>query len=122
MSMLSDSMVRCVILNKNKVSDGEGGFITNWSEGAEFDAAIVLDNSIQARVAEKSGVTSLYTVTVPKGLGIEYHDVFKRKKDGKVFRATSDGKDKHTPDRASFQVAQFTAEEFDLSANVGDVE
>ena len=116
MSLLSEAMTSCVFLDKSKVPDGEGGYIVKWAEGAQFEAAIVFDNSIEARVAEKSGVTSLYTVSVPKGAPMEYHDVFKRLSDGKVFRATSDGDDKKTPQTASFQISQFTAEEFELPA------
>lgn len=115
MSLLSESMTSCVFLNKNKVSDGEGGYVISWTEGAQFEAAIVFDSSMEARAAEKAGVTSLYTVSVPKGLSVEYHDVFKRLSDGKVFRATSDGDDKKTPQSASFQISQFTAEEFEPS-------
>lgn len=115
MSLLSESMASCVFLNKNKVSDGEGGYIVSWTEGAQFEAAIVFDSSMEARAAEKAGVTSLYTVSVPKGLSVEYHDVFKRLSDGKIFRATSDGDDKKPPQSASFQISQFTAEEFEPS-------
>ena len=67
---------------------------------------------MESRAAEKQGVTSLYTITAPKGVILEYYDVFKRLSDGKVFRVTSDGDDKITPARASFQVFQVTAEEF----------
>ena len=112
MSLLSEAMTDCVFLNKSKVSDGEGGFVVEWAEGASFKAAIVFDNSMEARTAEKAGVTSLYTVSVPISVAIEYHDVFKRLSDGKIFRATSDGDDSKTPARATFQIAQFTAEAF----------
>ena len=112
MSLLSEAMTDCVFLNKSKVSDGEGGFVVEWAEGASFKAAIVFDKSMEARSAEKAGVTSLYTVSVPISVAVEYHDVFKRLSDGKIFRATSDGDDSKTPARATFQIAQFTAEEF----------
>ena len=84
-------------------------------DGAPFDAAIVLDNSMQARAAEKQGVTSLYTVTTTKALNLQYHDVFKRKRDNKIFRVTSDGVDKHTPASASLNMRQVSAEEWELS-------
>ena len=76
-----------------------------------FKAAITFDTSIEARSAEKSGVSSLYTVTVPQGLQLEYHDVFKRKSDGKIFRVTSDGDDKATPKFSALDMRQVTAEE-----------
>jgi translation elongation factor P/translation initiation factor 5A len=70
---------------------------------------------MEARAAEKQGVTSLYTVTTGKNAILQYHDVFRRLSDGKVFRVTSDGDDKQTPDRATFQFSQVTAEEWTLT-------
>ena len=66
MSLLSEAMENCEMLNKTVVSDGYGGYTTAWTKGAEFTAAIVFDTSIQARQAEASGVTSVYTVTTSK--------------------------------------------------------
>ena len=112
MSLLTQAMEDVVLLEKKRTPDGEGGFTTEWAEGVQFMAAITFDSSIEARTAEKQGVTSLYTVTVPLNAKLEYHDVFKRLRDGKVFRVTSDGDDKITPASASFQFAQVTAEEW----------
>ena len=112
MSLLDDAMDKCVYLNKTKTSDGYGGYIDSYTAGVEFQAAIVFDTSIEARVGEKQGVTSLYTVTTGRGMTLEYHDVFRRTKDGKVFRVTSDGDDKYTPSSASLDMRQVTAEEF----------
>ena len=112
MSLLTSAMEDVVMLEKKRVPDGEGGFTTDWADGVQFKAAITFDSSMQARTAEKDGVTSLYTVTVPKNAKLEYHDVIKRLEDGKVFRITSDGDDKMTPESASFQVIQVTAEEW----------
>lgn len=114
MSLLDEAMERCVLLDKSRSPDGEGGFIENWTESVEFDAAITFDSSMQARIGQKSGVTSLYTVTLPRGVRLDYHDVFKRLSDGKIFRVTSDGDDKHTPPSASFQFSQVTAEEWKI--------
>ena len=114
MSLMDDFKTTCVLLVPEKVPDSDGGTKVEWIAGKEFDAAIVFDSSLSAKKAEKDGVTSLYTVTVDRSLVFAYHDVFRRKTDQKVFRVTSDGDDKHTPIRASFQVAQFTAEEWRL--------
>src|SRR5574344_571236 len=95
MSLLSDAMEKCVMLDKVTQSDGFGGYYSQWVEGAEFNAAIAFDTSIQARTAEAQGVKSVYTVTVDRGMRLDYHDVFKRLSDGKVFRATSDGDDSY---------------------------
>ena len=113
MTMIEESMTSCVVMQKTKVPDGEGGFTTSWTEGAEFKASITFDASMQARIADKQGVTSLYTVTTSKNAQLDYHDVIKRLSDGKVFRITSDSDDKQTPVRAKFgQYLQVTAEEW----------
>ena len=114
MSLLRSAMTDCVMLEKTRTPDGEGGFITSWKESAKFYAAITFNTSMEARTAEKQGVTSLYTVTVSKNAMLEYHDVFKRLSDGKIFRVTSDGDDVYTPDSAILDMRQVTAEEFML--------
>ena len=116
MSLLDDFKSTCAFTEKTRNPDGEGGFLTEWREGAKFTAAITFDTSIEARTAEKQGVTSVYTVTVPRSMNLEYHDVFKRLYDGKVFRVTSDGDDKYTPANASLDMRQVTAEEWAVTS------
>lgn len=112
MSLLSQSYEDVVLLEKRREPDGEGGFITSWVESIVFRAAITFDTSMESRIAEKQGVSSRYTITTNKGATLEYHDVIKRLRDGKIFRITSDGDDKQTPKLASFQFLQVTAEEW----------
>lgn len=115
MSMIEESMTECAIMQKRRVPDGEGGFYTEWSQGATFMASITFDSSLQARIGEKQGVTSLYTVTTAKNATLDYHDVIKRLSDGKIFRITDDSDDKQTPQRARFgQYLQVNAEEWVL--------
>lgn len=114
MSLLSDAMETCVMLNKTSVDDGYGGETTTWTVGASFQAALDFSTSMQARIAQASGVTNLYTVTTRKNKVLEYHDVFRRESDGQVFRVTSDGHDKKTPDSAALNMRQVSAEEWNL--------
>ena len=111
MSLLSEAKETCVFMNKNKQNDGYGGYVNTWTTGAEFQAAITFDSSMQARVAEKQGVTSMYTVTTLRDLTLEYNDYFMRERDHKYFRVTSDGDDRFTPNTASLDLRQVTAEE-----------
>jgi hypothetical protein len=83
--------------------------------GNSFMAAIVLSNSLEAKIAEAQGVTSLYTVTTEKNAVLSYHDVFRRKSDGQTFRVTSNGEDKQTPGVATFQFSQVSAEKWELT-------
>lgn len=113
MSLLTQAMEDMVLMEKKREPDGEGGFLPAvWVDGARFKAAVTFDASIEARTAEKQGVTSRYTITATKNAKLEYHDVLRRERDGKVFRVTSDGDDKQTPESASFQFLQVEAEEW----------
>jgi len=114
MSLLLDAMSDCTMIDKVTRPDGYGGYYVEWREGASFKAAVTFDTSIEARVADAQGVTSLYTVTTPRAMMLEYHDVFRREKDQKIFRVTSDGDDKYTPKKATLDMRVVTAEEWSL--------
>lgn len=114
MSLLDAAMERFVLIDKTTKPDGYGGYISSWTEGAEFQAAATYDTSIEARVAGVQGVTSLYTITTSKAMNLQYHDVIKRLSDSKIFRVTSDGDDKKTPTPATLDMRQVTAEEWSL--------
>ena len=116
MSLLSEAMEACEMIDKRTVEDGYGGFITQWVSGAGFSAAIVLDDSIQAQQAMSQGVTGVYTVTTEKPINLQYRDVFRRVRDGKIFRVTTDGDDKKTPDSAGLNMRQVRAEEWQLTS------
>lgn len=105
----------CVMMDKVSVPDGIGGFVYDWQDGAPFRAAIVKDSTTEARIAEQQGIAEMFTVTFPKTLPIAYHDVFKRVKDGSIFRATSSVVDSQTPQAASFQFGQVSAERWKLA-------
>lgn len=114
MSLLYEAFEPCVLIDRVTVNDGLGGYTKQWQNGAEFEAAITKDSTLAARVAEKDGVTEVYTVTVRKGIALEYHDVFRRKSNGLTYRVTSNIGDSETPARATFQIGQVAAERWDL--------
>ena len=113
--LIESMMVDCVMMDKTTVPDGEGGWTPSWVEGAPFRAAIVKNNSLNAKVAEKQGVTEVYTITTPRGVVLSLMDVFKRVKDGAIFRVKSNAVDSETPEVASFQFEQVSAEKWELS-------
>ena len=115
MSLLDEQMESCILIDKQRAPDGYGGYDITWVDSVEFDAAVVLDTSMEARIGEKQGVTALYTVTTKKAMNLQYHDVFRRISDGKIFRVTSDGDDKKTPESANLNMRQVTAEEWGLT-------
>lgn len=115
MSLLDDFARTCVLMEKKRVPDGAGGYIVEWKEGAEFTNYQAMDTSMEARRAEKEGVTSLYSALVDKAVPIEYNDVFKDKSTGETYRVTSDPKDKQAPRSSTLPLKYFTAERWALT-------
>lgn len=117
MSLLDDFAKPCVLMDKTRTPDGEGGYITAWQEGAEFANYFALDSSLEARRAEKEGVTSLYSVLVDKSVPIEYNDYFRDKTTGLTYRVTSNPEEKQAPKSAGSVIRAlkfFTAERKEL--------
>ena len=114
MSLLEEQMDNCIMKDKRSIPDGYGGTKSTWVDGAPFRAAIVLDTSMEARSAEQQGVTNVYTVVTTKSVNLQYHDVFLRESDGKIFRVKSDGDDKKTPSSAGLNMRVVTAEEWEI--------
>lgn len=114
-SLLDNAFEDFKIIDKTSQDDGYGGYVTVWVEGATIKGAMVYSTSTQSRLAQALGVTSSYVFTTKKNISLEYHDVIKRVRDGKIFRITSDGDDSYTPDSAGLDMRQVTAEEWKLS-------
>ena len=115
MSLLDDFAHPCVLMEKKRVPDGAGGYIVEWTEGAEFINYQALDTSMEARRAEKEGVTSLYSALVDKAVPIEYNDVFKAKTTGETYRVTSNPGGKQSPRSSPLPLTYFTAERWALT-------
>lgn len=117
MSLLDDAMEACTIMDKTTVPDGYGGVTTAYKAGASIQAAIVYDSSLQARTASVQGVKDLYTITTRRNVVLQFHDVIRRERDGKILRVTTDGKDKETPQGAGLDMRVVNAEEFTITNN-----
>ena len=115
MSLIDNFFTACVLMEKTREQDGAGGWSVAWSEGAEFEACIVRDTTMQSRIAEKEGVTSVYTITTRRANPLSFHDVFKRLPDGAIFRVTSNGSDKQAPTVGTLDMCQVTAEKWELT-------
>mgnify|MGYP006934502799 FL=1 len=113
MSLLDDFSRKCVLLQKSPIPDGAGGYVGTWSDGIEFENYQALETSMEARRAEKEGVTSIYTALVDKNIPIRYGDYFRDIATGATFRVTSNPEEKQAPKSASFSLKYFTAERKD---------
>lgn len=116
MRLIDSMMEEFEIINKVRTSDGEAGFTTQWVPGAKIQAAVVLDSTMEATIGQAQGVTSVYKVTTRKDVALEYHEVIKRVRDGKIFRITSDANDMVSPEVSSLDMAQVKAEKWSLTS------
>lgn len=115
MSLLKYTLEECQFMDKVTVPDGYGGFTRRWVPGAKFDANITKEESTEALTAQAMGVTALYQITTTRGINLQYHEVVKRLRDGKIFRVTTDGDDMATPSVATLDMRVVRAEEWELT-------
>ena len=114
MSLISSMMEPFVFMNRVKVDDAVGGYLDTYQEGISFPAAVIKNTTTQAVVAEKSGISEIFTIVTEKGMALDYHDVVKRVSDGAIFRVTSRSVDSEAPAASSVQIAKVTAEKWVL--------
>lgn len=111
--LIESMLTRCTRLIPSKEPDGQGGFVEAWTEGESFCAAVVKKRTDERRTAEKPEIRAMYSVTVSEDVKLNYHDVFRREKDGAVFRMTGSTEDGKPPETASFRFARADAERWD---------
>lgn len=114
MSLLSEQMTTCTILDRRTVDDGYGGVDEQYVAGATIQAAIPLMSAIDRIAAQQSQPKSTYHIITTKAVMLQYHDVIRREEDGKIFRVTSDGSDNKTPNSAGLNMRVVDAEEWRL--------
>lgn len=120
MTLFEAMMEDCELMDLTSAPDGEGGFINKRTPGAPFKAAVKLDSSTLAKIAEKDGVESLYTITTGKGAVLKDGFVFRRKKDEDphdAFMVTSDGTDNQAPDVSTLDLRQVSAKKWRIPDN-----
>ena len=105
------------MLDKTSASDGRGGMVSRWVDGATISAAITVDGSSQMRIAEAQGTKAVYTIVTSRAINLQFHDVLRRESDKKIFRVTSDGDDEKTPPTAGLDMRVVSAEEWALPAD-----
>ena len=100
MSLLTQMMEQCKILNHIRQDDEFGGYTDTWTEGATFYAAIAKNGSPEQLVAEQQGLTEQFTVV--------------RISDDSSFRVTSRTQDSTAHPASTIKIAKVTAERWEL--------
>lgn len=115
MNLLTSVMEPYAMMDRVTVNDDMLGFKTTWVEGAQFDAYVRKESAPEITVAEQQGVREVFTLIVPKGTPLEYHDVIMRVRDGSVFRLTSNVKDHEAPSASSIPIGRANCERWELT-------
>lgn len=108
--LLAEQFEPFILLDKTRVPDGYGGLIIKYTDGVTIQAAVILDDSTEARIGAVQGATDVYTIITSRAIVLELHDVIRRISDGQVFRVTNNGKDKATPKSADLDMRNVKAE------------
>lgn len=116
MSLLSDQFEPFTILDKRTVSDGYGGYVEIYVDGAPITAAVSLMSATEMIAAAQIQSRATYNIITEKNINLQDHDVVRRESDGKIFRVNSDGDDNKTPNSASLNMRVVKAEEWRLPA------
>ena len=114
MTLLDGMMTACRMMDRTTIPDGFGGVKEGYLPGAEFQATIRKDSSTEAIIAEKNGLSEIFTVVVSKRMRLRQNDVIRREKDRQIFRITSDTLDSEAPDASTVKIAKCTAERWEL--------
>ncbi len=114
MNLLTDFAVPCVLLEKRRVPDGAGGYMTAWEDGESFENYQYLDTSMEARRAQQDGVKSLYSALVRRDFPLEYGDAFRDQNTGLTYRVSSNPDDSKAPKSSTFDLKYFTVERWNL--------
>ena len=115
MSLLDEYSELFAFMEKTKRPDGEGGLISEWTEGATFMMAQQHDTSIVAQEAERAKEASAYSFYVDKSIALEMYDVVKRLSDGATFRITQATGEDYTPASSRLNLTKVTAERLNLA-------
>lgn len=114
LSLIESMMEDCVFLNKVKTDDPVGGYKDDYQDGVVFKAAVIKNSTTEAQIAEKNGMTEIFTIVTYKSMALEYHDALRRVSDGAIFRVTSRATDSAAPEASTVPIAKVTAESWVL--------
>ena len=112
MTMIDRTMEPFVLLEKERTTDGAGGYQTVWRDGLTFFASVSSVTTALTTSAESVGSSGTLTLTTDKALNLEFPDVVRRESTGRTYRITTRSEDRRTPQVSDLYYAQVDAEEW----------
>lgn len=114
MSLLDEFKKEYCLMEKTRVPDGEGGFITSWSDGITIE---LIEQHNQTMLNTNNGrvqLDSVYRFFCNKEMVFSVNDFIKRLSDGQIYRVTKPSKEDYTPASSSLNLTYFEAEKGEL--------
>lgn len=105
MTLLERMMEPCVRLYREEEPDGLGGRVGAWREGEGFDAALIKPRDSIRVEGQKQEAAERWTLAAPAGVSLAFHEAFRRRSDGRVFRVTVATRDAPVPDGSLLRLA-----------------
>lgn len=87
---LEDFFEQFVFQDVKSVPDGMGGMKKSFVDGMPFDAACRQVSSTEAELAYRTGVKTIYKITLPNGIALNQGDFVRRVRDNRIYRITSE--------------------------------
>lgn len=110
MALIDSKMEPCTMLDVVTVPDGFGGVVKEYRDGAPFSAAILMKSTTDAEIAYQQGAKRMYTVYTHQIVELARGDRFRRERDGKILRVTSDAVEDGTPGESRLDLYRVSAE------------
>lgn len=114
-NLIEGMFVRCVALRRAPEGDAMGGYGGGWTEDGEFDAAILKRGDAVGIEGQRAALEERFIAVIPEGVALRFHDVFRRRSDGAVFRVIGDNGDAAAPGPSTVRITRVPCERWDLS-------
>lgn len=106
MSLFETFYEKAVLMNKTSTPSSVGGFVTTWTEGAEFDVAFSGLTPTERIAAQQASAQYSDTIVTPEAVKLSERDVFRC--GGKYYRIV--GVLSSTPAVATMSFNRYTVE------------
>ncbi|MBR0340740.1 MAG: head-tail adaptor protein [Oscillospiraceae bacterium] len=117
-TVLQNFVEEIVLYDETTVSDGLGGFTTEWVEGAEISVAIIQPHDAKAAIANAIVGQQSITILTSTSIELKRDKYFRRASNGKTYKIDHDNTERLAPDDSDLQWRTTTAAEVALPKSV----
>lgn len=117
-TILQDFVENIVLLDETTASDGFGGFVPEWKDGAEISVAVIQPRDTKATIATAIVGKQSLTILTSTAIELKHDKYFRRISNGKTYKIDHDNTERLAPDDSDLQWRVTTAAEAALPKNV----